>query len=88
MTTMRRLTAVIFGALIWSVASSVALACPVCFQMDESPVTEGVRTAVFVLMGVTVCVLGAFGSFVLRIARGAQNLPEPSGTIRNPPEPS
>jgi len=73
MTTLRRLSAIVFGALIWSAASSIAFACPVCFQMEEGPVSQGVRAAVFVLMGITVCVLGVFGRFVIRLARASRN---------------
>jgi hypothetical protein len=69
MTLARRLTGVIAGVLAWSAASSVALACPICFQMEEGPMTKGVLTAVFVLMTVTIGVLGAFAKFVLKLTR-------------------
>ena len=73
MTTLRRLSAITFSALISYAASTIAFACPVCFQMEDGPVSEGVRTAVFVLMGVTACVLGVFGGFVIRLARASRN---------------
>ena len=44
--------------------SDVALACPICFRVEENATTEGVQAAVFVLVGVTTVVLGAFGRFV------------------------
>ncbi|HEY6357424.1 MAG TPA: hypothetical protein VIX35_04230 [Vicinamibacterales bacterium] len=49
-------------------------ACPICFQVEEGPVTAGVRAAVVVLIGVTVGVLAGFGVFVARFVareRGA-----------------
>jgi hypothetical protein len=47
-------------------ATTRVLACPICFQVEEGPVTAGVRAAVVVLIGVTVGVLAGFGVFVGR----------------------
>jgi heme/copper-type cytochrome/quinol oxidase subunit 2 len=52
--------------------ASPLLACPVCFQVEQGPVTDGIRAAVLVLMGVTVVVLGGFLRFVVRFARRAE----------------
>jgi hypothetical protein len=41
-----------------------AWACPVCFRMEEGPVTDGVFAAVLVLLGVTGSVLVGFGVFI------------------------
>jgi hypothetical protein len=71
MTNTRRIARVLLGALIWSAASTVSLACPICFQMDDGPVARGVVVAVSVLMAVTVGVLAAFARFVVRVARSA-----------------
>ncbi len=46
-------------------ASEVALACPVCFQVEENATTDGVQAAVLVLLGVTTVVLGAFTRFIV-----------------------
>jgi hypothetical protein len=69
MTHARRLAGVVISALIWIGASGVALACPICFQMEDGPMTKGVIAALFVLLTITVGVLGAFARFVLRIAK-------------------
>jgi hypothetical protein len=64
----------ILGALIamfWATAGASALACPVCFRVEEGPVTDGVRAAVLVLVGVTVGVLSGFGVFIVRFVRRA-----------------
>jgi len=45
------------------------LACAVCFQVAPNAATDGLRAAVFVLMGVTSAVLTGFGWFVVRLAR-------------------
>jgi len=52
-----------------AVSVAPALACPICFQVEQGPVTEGVRAAVLVLMAVTVAVLGGFAAFIVRFAR-------------------
>jgi hypothetical protein len=41
-----------------------AWACPVCFRMEEGPVTDGVFAAVLVLLGVTISVLLGFAVFI------------------------
>lgn len=56
------------GAALLGAPVSVA-ACPVCFSVEEGPVTDGVRTAVLVLIGVTVMVLAGFGVFITRFIR-------------------
>ena len=60
-------------AAVWIAASATALACPVCFRIEEGPVADGVRAAVFVLIGVTTTVLSGVGMFLVRfIRRSAQ----------------
>lgn len=46
------------------VGSEAALACPICFQVEENATTEGIQAAVLVLMGVTTVVLGGFAKFI------------------------
>lgn len=45
-------------------------ACPVCFQIEDGQAASGVRAAVYVLMGVTVVVLGGLGIFFRRLFSG------------------
>ena len=56
--------------LIWAMAQTPLLACPVCFQIEDGQAASGVRAAVYVLMGVTVVVLGGFGMFFRRLFSG------------------
>ena len=76
---MRRLAAI--GAFVLASAPA-ALACPVCFQVEQGPLTSGVRAAVIVLMAVTVSVLSGFAFFIRSFVRR-------SAEPRNPgtPEP-
>ena len=45
-------------------AGEAALACPICFRVEENATTDGVQAAVLILVGVTTVVLGAFARFV------------------------
>jgi hypothetical protein len=59
------------GILIacWLALDATVLACPICFQAQDGPVTDGVRAAVLVLVGVTTAVLSGFAAFVVGFAR-------------------
>jgi hypothetical protein len=54
---------------LWLAAAAGLQACPVCFQMDDSPVGAGVRAGVVVLLSVTAVVLGGFVKFAVRIVK-------------------
>jgi hypothetical protein len=54
-------------AIFWFAFQGSLFACPVCFQLDDAHTAAGVRAAVWVLMGVTVVVLGGFALFVRRL---------------------
>ena len=58
--------------VIWTSLGVSVWACPVCFRMEEGPVTDGVRLAVLVLMGVTTMVLTGFGVFIRGFIRRAR----------------
>jgi len=55
--------------MLLSLWQTPLFACPICFRVEENATTDGVLVAVFVLLGVTTAVLGAFGTFVVRFAR-------------------
>jgi hypothetical protein len=65
------------GYVRWSLAALAAVygtaealhACPICFQAEDDATSAGVRAAVGVLFAVTVAVLGAIGTFAVRVAR-------------------
>jgi heme/copper-type cytochrome/quinol oxidase subunit 2 len=77
MTTRCRRGVSLLAAVFWGAAGSTALACPVCFRIEEGPVSNGVRAAVIVLIGVTVSVLAGFAVFIARFVRRAAAEGEP-----------
>lgn len=69
----RRLYCYWVTGVVVALATETALACPVCFRVEESATTNGVRVAVVVLVGVTAMVLGAFARFIVGFARRERN---------------
>jgi hypothetical protein len=66
------------GSFVWAIVvvwgAETALACPVCFRVEENATTHGAQAAVLVLIGVTTVVLGAFARFIIGfVARDAAN---------------
>jgi hypothetical protein len=55
--------------VIWLGAGAVLSACPICFQVEDSGVTAGVRAAVVVLGGVTGGVLVGVAMFARRLVK-------------------
>ena len=53
-------------------APRAALACPVCFGQNDSPLAWAVNVGVFVMLGFVVAVLGAFATFFVYLARRAR----------------
>lgn len=45
------------------------MACPVCFGEVGPTVRESMNLGIFVLLGVTLCVLGCFARFFVMLAR-------------------
>ena len=64
--------AALFVALV-ALFPSIAFACPICFQIDDTNTVAGVRAGVVVLMSVTVVVLGAVAAFAIRLWRNEQS---------------
>ena len=55
--------------MCWLAAGATALACPICFQVEDANTVAGVRAGVIVLMSVTVIVLSAVAAFSIRLWR-------------------
>jgi hypothetical protein len=60
--------------LVWTALGASAWACPVCFRMEDGPVSDGVRAAVVVLLGVTTTVLAGFAVFIRGFIKRAGDL--------------
>jgi hypothetical protein len=54
--------------------SSTLLACPVCFGADETPLIDGARLGMLVLLGVTLAVQGGFVGFFLYLRKRAKSI--------------
>jgi hypothetical protein len=44
-------------------------ACAVCFGQSDAPMAVGTNMGIFLMLGVTVAVLAAFGAFFVYLAR-------------------
>ena len=54
------------------VGSSSVLACPVCFGAEETPMVDGAKLGVVVLLAVTLAVQGGFVGFFLYLRKRAK----------------
>ena len=83
---MTRATSVIVCAVAcWLLAGVDVGACPVCFRVEASPVTDGVQAAVWVLVTITGAVLGGFAVFARQIARRSAHL-DATAHASDPPD--
>ena len=55
-------------------SSAPALACPMCFGAAETPMIDGARTGVLVMLAVVFAVQGAFVGFFLYLRKRARRL--------------
>lgn len=62
------------AALVVAAGGSRVFACPVCFGAEESPLIDGARLGVAVLLAITLVVQGAFLSFFLYLRRHAKRM--------------
>jgi hypothetical protein len=54
---------------VWLCAGTALSACPICFQVEDTGVVDGVRAAVIVLGGVTGSVLVGVAVFARRLVK-------------------
>ena len=69
----RGLAAATVAAALVALFPAVALACPICFQVEDANTVAGVRAGVIVLMSVTVVVLTAVAAFSIRLWRNEKD---------------
>jgi len=53
-------------------APRAALACPVCFGQNDSPLASAINMGILVMLGVTGAVLIGFASFFIHLIRRAR----------------
>jgi hypothetical protein len=68
--------AVMTGAFVVIAGSSSLLACPVCFGAEESPLIDGAKLGVVVLVAITLAVQGGFVGFFLYLRKRAKQVAE------------
>jgi hypothetical protein len=54
--------------------SSSVFACPVCFGALETPMIDGTRLGILVLLAITLAVQGAFVAFFLYLRKRAKQI--------------
>ena len=62
----------LLGVMLTALAPRMALACPVCFGQNDSPLASAINAGVIVMLGFVVAVLGAFGAFIVHLNRRAR----------------
>ena len=66
-------------------APRLALACPVCFGQNDSPLAKGVNMGVFFMLGIVAVMLGAFATFFVHLSRRARLVDESAGSVPHTP---
>lgn len=56
------------------IGSAGVLACPMCFGADDSPLIDGAKLGVLVMVAITLAVQGAFVAFFLYLRRRAKRI--------------
>jgi hypothetical protein len=64
----------IIAAAVLIFGSSSALACPVCFGAEETPLIEGAKLGVLLLLAITLAVQGGFVGFFLYLRKRAKRI--------------
>ena len=74
MRTSRSLRSLLAALLLAALAAAPAAACDVCYgaASSSSPLVSGARLGVFLLLGVTVAVLGGFAKFFFYLRNRAR----------------
>jgi len=66
------MTARFIATLVLLAVPRVALACPVCFGENDSPLASAMNLGILAMLGVVVAVLAGFGLFILNLSRRAR----------------
>jgi hypothetical protein len=61
-------------ALVLLAAPRVALACPVCFGQNDTPMGNAVKAGVIMMLVLVGLVLTGFGAFIVQLNRRARAL--------------
>ena len=69
---MSRRLRVVASLIVLFAVPRAALACPVCFGQNDSPLAAAMNTVIVFMLGIVVCVLAAFASFFIYLMRRAK----------------
>lgn len=72
--------------LLMLMAPRAALACPVCFGQSDAPMAKAMNFGIMLMLGVVVCVLGGFLSFIASLARRARLADAAPAVARSEPQ--
>jgi hypothetical protein len=61
-------------ATVFIAGGSSVFACPLCFGAEETPLIDGAKLGVLVLLGITLAVQGGFLAFFLYLRRRAKRI--------------
>jgi hypothetical protein len=64
--------AVTVGFAVLAGGGTTVLACPMCFGAEESRMIDGTKLGMFVLIGITLVMQGAFAGFFFYLRRRAK----------------
>jgi len=71
----RRIVVVVWTAAFAAIVGGTpVLACPVCFGADETPLIEGAKLGVLLLLAITLAVQGGFVGFFLYLRKRAKRI--------------
>jgi len=62
------------AAAVMIFGSSTVFACPVCFGAEETPMIEGAKLGVLLLLAITLAVQGGFVGFFLYLRKRAKRI--------------
>jgi heme/copper-type cytochrome/quinol oxidase subunit 2 len=68
--------AILTAAFVSVGGNSSVFACPVCFGAAESPLIDGAKLGVLVMVAITLVVQGAFVGFFLYLRKRAKQIAE------------
>jgi uncharacterized membrane protein len=52
----------------------IALACPVCFGENDSPIAQAMNSGILLMLGIVAAMLTAFASFFIYLIRRARQV--------------
>ena len=80
----RRLVSIVLPAAILFLSAAAASACPSCYGAADSPMVDGMNTAVMSMVGIIAMVLTGIASFFMAMKRRMERLSDASSEFERP----